>query len=218
MRILIVEDQRLLADAVAEGLRREAMAVDVAYDGEEASERLGVNDYDVVVLDRDLPGVSGDDLCRSLVSANSPTRVLMLTAAAAVNQRVAGLSLGADDYLGKPFDFTELVARVRALGRRTQQPLSPVLRRGDVQLDPNRREVLRGGRYVRLSRKEFAVLEELLRATGGVVTTERLLEKAWDEHVNPFTNAVRVTMVSLRRKLGEPPVVETVHGVGYRVP
>lgn len=218
MRILIVEDQRVLADAIAEGLRREAMAVDVVYDGGDAGERLHVNDYDVVVLDRDLPGVSGDELCRSLVAAHSPTRVLMLTAASAVNQRVAGLSLGADDYLGKPFDFSELVARIRALGRRTQQPLSPVLRRAGIQLDPGRREVLRDGRYIQLSRKEFAVLEELLRATGGVVTTERLLEKAWDEHVNPFTNAVRVTMVSLRRKLGDPPVVETVHGVGYRVP
>jgi DNA-binding response OmpR family regulator len=218
VRILIVEDQRILADAIAEGLRREAMAVDVVYDGDDASERLAVNDYDVVVLDRDLPGISGDELCRSLVRANSPTRVLMLTAAAAVSQRVAGLSLGADDYLGKPFDFTELVARVRALGRRSREPLSPVLSRSGIQLDPNRREVLRDSRYIRLSRKEFAVLEELLRATGGVVTTEKLLEKAWDEHVNPFTNVVRVTMVSLRRKLGDPPVVETVHGVGYRVP
>jgi DNA-binding response OmpR family regulator len=218
VRILIVEDQRILADAIAEGLRREAMAVDVVYDGDDASERLTVNDYDVVVLDRDLPGISGDELCRSLVRANSPTRVLMLTAAAAVSQRVAGLSLGADDYLGKPFDFTELVARVRALGRRSREPLSPVLSRAGIQLDPNRREVLRDSRYIRLSRKEFAVLEELLRATGGVVTTEKLLEKAWDEHVNPFTNVVRVTMVSLRRKLGDPPVVETVHGVGYRLP
>jgi DNA-binding response OmpR family regulator len=218
VRILIVEDQRILADAIAEGLRREAMAVDVVYDGDDASERLTVNDYDVVVLDRDLPGISGDELCRSLVRANSLTRVLMLTAAAAVSQRVAGLSLGADDYLGKPFDFTELVARVRALGRRSREPLSPVLSRSGIQLDPDRREVLRDSRYIRLSRKEFAVLEELLRATGGVVTTEKLLEKAWDEHVNPFTNVVRVTMVSLRRKLGDPPVVETVHGVGYRVP
>jgi DNA-binding response OmpR family regulator len=218
VRILIVEDQRLLADAIAEGLRREAMAVDVVYDGDDASQRLAVNDYDVVVLDRDLPGMSGDELCRSLVRSSSPTRVLMLTAAAAVSQRVAGLSLGADDYLGKPFDFTELVARIRALGRRSREPLSPVLSRAGIQLDPNRREVLRDDQYIRLSRKEFAVLEELLRATGGVVTTEKLLEKAWDEHVNPFTNVVRVTMVSLRRKLGDPPVVETVHGVGYRVP
>jgi DNA-binding response OmpR family regulator len=215
---LIVEDQRILADAIAEGLRREAMAVDVVYDGDDASQRLAVNDYDVVVLDRDLPGMSGDELCRSLVRSSSPTRVLMLTAAAAVSQRVAGLSLGADDYLGKPFDFTELVARIRALGRRSREPLSPVLSRAGIQLDPNRREVLRDDQYIRLSRKEFAVLEELLRATGGVVTTERLLEKAWDEHVNPFTNVVRVTMVSLRRKLGDPPVVETVHGVGYRLP
>jgi DNA-binding response OmpR family regulator len=218
VRILIVEDQRILADAIAEGLRREAMAVDVVYDGDDASQRLAVNDYDVVVLDRDLPGMSGDELCRSLVRSSSPTRVLMLTAAAAVSQRVAGLSLGADDYLGKPFDFTELVARIRALGRRSREPLSPVLSRAGIQLDPNRREVLRDDQYIRLSRKEFAVLEELLRATGGVVTTEKLLEKAWDEHVNPFTNVVRVTMVSLRRKLGDPPVVETVHGVGYRVP
>jgi DNA-binding response OmpR family regulator len=218
MRVLIVEDQRLLADAIAEGLRREAMAVDVAYDGPAGSERLAVNDYDVAVLDRDLPGVSGDELCRALAETGSTTRVLMLTAAAAVRDRVAGLSLGADDYLGKPFDFSELVARIRALARRTAQPLSPVLDRAGIRLDPARREVHRDDRYLRLSRKEFAVLEELLRASGGVVSTERLLEKAWDEQVNPFTNVVRVIMVSLRRKLGEPPVVETVHGVGYRIP
>lgn len=218
MRILIAEDQRILADAIAEGLRREAMAVDVVYDGADALERLTVNEYDVAVLDRDLPSVSGDDVCRSMVAASSWTRVLMLTASTTVRDRVAGLTIGADDYLGKPFDFSELVARIRALARRAQPAQSPVLSRTGVRLDPSRRDVHRDDRYISLTRKEFAVLEELLRADGAVVSTERLLEKAWDEHVNPFTNVIRVTMVGLRRKLGDPPVIETVHGVGYRMP
>ncbi|MGI5216060.1 response regulator transcription factor [Plantactinospora sp. CA-290183] len=218
MRVLIVEDHRVLADTIAEGLRHEAMAVDVVYDGAAATERVAVNEYDVLVLDRDLPGVHGDDVCRTVAGSGSGTRVLMLTASSAVPDRVAGLTLGADDYLSKPFDFTELVARIRALARRSTPPLAPVLSRAGIQLDPHRREVRRGDAEIRLSRKEFAVLEELLRAGGAVVSAERLLEKAWDENVNPLTNVIRVTMVSLRRKLGDPPVVETVHGVGYRVP
>ncbi len=217
VRILVAEDECLLADAIAEGLRRASLAVDVAYDGDAALERLGVTEYDVLVLDRDLPLVPGDEVCRALVEAGSLTRVLMLTAATAVTDRVAGLDLGADDYLGKPFAFAELVARVRALARRARPAAPPVLERAGLRLDPNRREVHRDGRYVALSRKEFAVLEELLRAEGGVVSAEWLLEKAWDEHIDPFTNAVRVTVMTLRRKLGDPPVVETVAGVGYQI-
>jgi DNA-binding response OmpR family regulator len=218
MRVLVVEDEQLLADAVAEGLRRESFAVDVAYDGEGALQRLGVNEYDVLVLDRDLPAVDGDEVCRHVSSTLPETRILMLTAAAAVAERVAGLSLGADDYLGKPFAFTELVARVRALGRRSRAATPPVLERGDLRLDPSRREVFRGGHYVGLTRKEFAVLEELLRAGGAVVSAEQLLERAWDEHVDPFTNVLRVAVMTLRRKLGDPPVIETVAGVGYQIP
>jgi DNA-binding response OmpR family regulator len=206
-----------LANAVAEGLRREAMAVDVALDGDVAEERIATNDYDVVVLDRDLPGVPGDELCKALVAAGT-ARVLMLTAAADVPDRVAGLTLGADDYLTKPFAFAELIARVRALARRPRELIPPVLSRADVRLDPHRREVFRDGLYVRLTRKEFGVLEELLRADGGAVSTERLLEKVWDEHTDPFSNVVRVTVMTLRRKLGEPPLVQTVPGVGYQVP
>ena len=218
MRILVVEDEPLLADAVARWLRGDAHAVDVVHDGGAALERIGVHDYDVVVLDRDLPVVHGDDVCRELVTSGSSTRVLMLTAASAVGDRVAGLTLGADDYLSKPFAFPELAARVVTLGRRTPAPAQPILRRGDIRLDPLRREVYRDGRYVPLSRKEFAVLAELLRADGRPVSAEQLLEKAWDEHTDPFTNAVRMTILKLRRKLGDPPVVETEPGVGYRIP
>jgi DNA-binding response OmpR family regulator len=217
MRVLVVEDETLLADAIAEWLRREAFAVDVVYDGVAATERIGVNDYDVVVLDRDLPGVPGDDLCRAVVETGAQTRVLMLTAAAAVRDRVAGLALGADDYLPKPFAFVELSARVHALVRRTRPACPPVLARAGIVLDPARRQVHRGDAYVPLSRKEFAVLAELMRAEGAVVSAEDLLEKAWDEHIDPFTNVVRVTVMKLRRKLGDPPVVETVPGVGYRI-
>jgi DNA-binding response OmpR family regulator len=218
MRVLVVEDERLLADAVAEGLRRESFAVDVAYDGDGALRRLGVNEYDVLVLDRDLPAVGGDEVCRHVSATLPDTRILMLTAASAVAERVAGLSLGADDYLAKPFAFAELVARVRALGRRSRAAAPPVLERGGLRLDPNRREVFRGGHYVGLTRKEFAVLEELLRAGGAVVSAEQLLERAWDEHIDPFTNVLRVTVMTLRRKLGDPPVIETVAGVGYQIP
>jgi DNA-binding response OmpR family regulator len=217
VRILVVEDERLMADAIADGLRRESFAVDVAYDGDAALERLGVNDYDVVVLDRDLPVISGDEVCRALVESGAHTRVLMLTASTTVRDRVGGLDLGADDYLGKPFDFTELVARVRALARRSRPPAPPVLRRAGLRLDPNRREVYRDDKYVAMTRKEFAVLDELLRADGAVVSAEQLLEKAWDEHTDPFTNVVRVTVMTLRRKLGDPPVIETVPGVGYQI-
>jgi DNA-binding response OmpR family regulator len=218
MRILVVEDEALLADAVAEWLRGDAHAVDVVYDGAAALERIGVNDYDVVVLDRDLPLVHGDQVCRALVAGGSPVRVLMLTAAGEIDQRVAGLALGADDYLPKPFAFAELAARVLALGRRARPAAPPVLQRGGIRLDPHRREVYRNGRYVPLSRKEFAVLAELLRADGAAVSAEQLLEKAWDEHADPFTHAVRMTVLKLRRKLGDPPVVLTDAGVGYRIP
>jgi DNA-binding response OmpR family regulator len=217
MRVLVVEDERVLADAIATGLRREALAVDVAYDGAGALERTTVNDYDVVVLDRDLPKVHGDEVCRQLVDRRYAARIIMLTAAGELEDRVEGLSIGADDYLAKPFAFKELIARVRALGRRAAAPLPPVLERSGVALDPARREVSRDGRPIELTRKEFAVLEVLLSAEGAVVSSEHLLEKAWDEHIDPFTNVVRVTMMTLRKKLGDPPVIETVPGVGYRL-
>jgi DNA-binding response OmpR family regulator len=217
VRVLVVEDERVLADAIATGLRRETLAVDVAYDGAGALERAGVNDYDVIVLDRDLPKVHGDDVCKQLVSQRYPARIIMLTAAGELDDRVEGLSIGADDYLAKPFAFAELIARVRALGRRAAAPLPPVLERAGITLDPARREVARDGRPVELTRKEFAVLEVLLSADGAVVSSEHLLEKAWDEHIDPFTNVVRVTMMTLRKKLGDPPVIETVPGVGYRL-
>jgi DNA-binding response OmpR family regulator len=218
MRILVVEDEPLLAGAVAEWLRGDAHAVDVAHDGGAALERIGVHDYDVVVLDRDLPVVHGDRVCRELVNGGSGARVLMLTAAADIDDRVAGLALGADDYLPKPFAFQELSARVQALGRRSRPAAPPVLQRAGIRLDPHRREVFRDGRYVPLSPKEFAVLSELLRADGAAVSAEHLLEKAWDEHTDPFTHTVRMTILKLRRKLGDPPVVLTEPGVGYRIP
>jgi DNA-binding response OmpR family regulator len=212
-----VEDERQLADSIAEGLRLHAMAVDVAYDGAAGLERASVNDYDVLVLDRDLPLMSGDEVCATLVRSESQARILMLTAATAVAQRVAGLGLGADDYLIKPFAFAELVARVQALARRARPAVPPVLERAGIRLDGHRRTVTRGGRQLDLSRKEFAVLEELMRADGGVVSAEQLLEKAWDDQIDPFSNVVRFTMMMVRRKLGDPPVIETVQGVGYRL-
>ena len=218
MRVLVVEDERLLADSIAEGLRRQAMAVDVAYDGDAALERLAVNDYDVVVLDRDLPIVSGDEVCAAMVDSGIGSRILMLTAATSIPQRVSGLGLGADDYLTKPFAFAELVARIQALGRRARPAAPPVLERAGICLDQHRRTVIRDGLPVGLSRKEFAVLSELLRAEGGVVSAEHLLEKGWDEHTDPFTGVVRFTIMMLRRKLGDPPVIETVPGTGYRIP
>jgi DNA-binding response OmpR family regulator len=215
--VLVAEDEIMLADAIAEWLRRDAFAVDVVNDGDAALERLGTNAYDVLVLDRDLPVVHGDDVCRAVVDSGSGTRVLMLTAAAAVLDRVAGLRLGADDYLIKPFAMVELSARVQVLVRRGH-PLPPKLARAGVVLDPARREVYRDERYVSLSRKEFAVLAELLRADGSVLSAEDLLERAWDEHTDPFTAVVRVTMMKLRRKLGDPPLIQTVPGVGYQIP
>ena len=218
MRVLVVEDERLLADTITAGLRKHTMAVDVAYDGDAALERLAVNDYDVIVLDRDLPLVSGDEVCRTLVESGAQTRILMLTAATAVKERVAGLGLGADDYLTKPFAFAELSARIHALGRRARPAAPPVLERAGIRLDPHLRTVTRDGEHIPLSRKEFAVLAELLRADGGAVSAEQLLEKAWDEHIDPFTGVVRFTIMMLRRKLGQPPVIETVPGAGYRIP
>ncbi|MFB9681511.1 response regulator transcription factor [Streptosporangium vulgare] len=217
MRVLIAEDERVLADIVATGLRRETMAVDVVYDGDAALERAAVNDYDVIVLDRDLPVLHGDEVCRRLVAGRVPARIIMLTAAGDLGSKVEGLSIGADDYLTKPFDFPELVARLRALARRSPQSVPPVLSRAGITLDPGRREVFRDGRYVALSPKEFAVLEILMRADGGLVSAEDLLEKAWDENISYFTNSVRVTVMTLRKKLGSPPVVETVTGSGYRL-
>jgi DNA-binding response OmpR family regulator len=218
MRVLVAEDERLLADAIAELLRREEFAVDVAYDGDAALERLGLIEYDVVVLDRNLPVVHGDEICRAIVDSGVETRVLMVTAAAAVRERVAGLAIGADDYLIKPFAFVELAARVHALARRCRPAPPPVLERAGLRLDPVRHEAYRDGRSLALTRKERAVLSELIRAGGAVVSHERLLEKVWDGQVDPFTNAVRVTMMKLRRKLGDPPLVETVPGAGYRLP
>jgi DNA-binding response OmpR family regulator len=218
VRVLVVEDEKLLADTIVSGLRRQAMAVDVAYDGEAALERVAVNDYDVVVLDRDLPVVSGDEVCTVLVEAGASTRILMLTAATAVPERVAGLGLGADDYLTKPFAFAELTARIQALGRRARPAAPPLLERAGICLDLHRRTVTRDGRLVELSRKEFAVLAELLRAQGGVVSAEQLLEKAWDEHADPFTGVVRFTIMMVRRKLDDPPIIDTIPGVGYQIP
>jgi DNA-binding response OmpR family regulator len=217
MRVLIVEDEIVMAEAIAEGLRFQALAVDTVYDGDAALQRLAVNEYDVLVLDRDLPRVHGDDVCRAVVQEQPGVRILMLTASGDLTDRVHGLGLGADDYLAKPFAFAELVARVRALGRRARPAAPPVLERAGLRLDTTHREVFRDGRVVGVSRKEFAVLEELLRADGAVVSTEQLLERAWDEHTDPFTNAVRVTVMTLRRKLGPPWVVETITGVGYQI-
>ncbi|GAB3499615.1 response regulator transcription factor [Nocardiopsis coralliicola] len=217
MRVLVVEDEQVLADTIAVGLRRESMAVDVVYDGDSALERADVNDYDVVVLDRDLPGVHGDDVARSLVERAYAGRILMLTASSQLEDRVEGLTLGADDYMAKPFAFAELIARVRALARRAAPPLPPVLNRSGITLDPANHTVERDGRSVPLTPKEFAVLEVLMRANGTVVSAEGLLEKAWDENADPFTNVVRVTVMTLRKKLGDPPVVHTVPGAGYRL-
>jgi two-component system, OmpR family, response regulator VanR len=217
VRVLLAEDERRVADAVARGLRREGMAVDVAYDGATALDKARLTPYDVVVLDRDLPELHGDDVCRTLRSEEPDSRVLMLTAANGVNDLVDGLSLGADDYMPKPFAFAELVARVRALARRSGTALPPTLRSSDVELDPARHTVTRAGRPIELTPKEFAVLEALLAADGAVVSNDELVERVWDENADPFTNSVRMTVLRLRRKLGDPPLVETVKGAGYRV-
>jgi DNA-binding response OmpR family regulator len=212
-----VEDEHNLADAIARGLRRQGMAVDVAYDGPSGHEMAFVTRYDVIVLDRDLPGLSGDEICADLVASGALTRVLMLTASGSVADRVEGLQIGADDYLPKPFAFDELIARVRALGRRATPPAPPVLTVGDLVLDQARRVATRDGRPLDLTRKELGLLEELLKARGGVVSSEELLERVWDANADPFTTTVRVTMMTLRKKLGDPPLIETVVGSGYRM-
>jgi DNA-binding response OmpR family regulator len=217
MRVLVVEDFEPMARAIGTGLRREGMAVDVVHDGHRALEHLAVTRYDVVLLDRDLPGVPGDEICRRLAAGRVASRILMLTAAGSLTDRVSGLDLGADDYLAKPFDFPELAARVRALGRRAAVPLPPVLRHGDIRLDPAGRTASRAGRRLALSAKEFAVLEYLLAAPGRVVSAEELLERVWDEAADPFTTAVKQTMYRLRVKLGDPPVIHTVREGGYRM-
>jgi DNA-binding response OmpR family regulator len=217
MRVLVAEDFEILARSIGTGLRREGMAVDVALDGDDALEHLATTRYDVVVLDRDLPGVHGDEVCRRIAAAGVGSRVLMLTAASTIRDRVEGLGLGADDYLPKPFDFAELVARIRALARRSAPAVPPVLVAGDLSLDPGRKLAQRGGRRLDLSPKEFAVLECLLAAAGRVVSAEELLERVWDEMADPFTTAVKSTIRRLRAKLGDPPVVGTVREGGYRI-
>ena len=217
MRVLLVEDEERLAATIARGLRREGMAVDVVLDGKSALAKAAVNSYDVVVLDRNLPVVHGDEVCRELVARQSLARILMLTAAGSIQDRVIGLDLGADDYLPKPFALKELVARLRALGRRAVVPLPPVLSVGDLVLDPARHVAERAGRDLGLTKKEFGVLQVLLAAEGRVVSAEELLEKVWDENTDPFTNVVRVTIMTLRRKVGDPPLIQTIAGVGYKI-
>jgi DNA-binding response OmpR family regulator len=218
VRVLLVEDDTELAEAIATGLRREQLAVDIALDGISGLERALFTAYDVIVLDRDLPGRPGDEVCAELMAAGCRGRVLMLTAAATIEDRVGGLSLGADDYLTKPFAFAELVARIRALFRRAQPAVPPVLTSGDVLVDPARRAARRGELVLDLGPKEFGVLELLMSSQGRVVSAQELLERVWDEMADPFSSAVKVTMSRLRRKLGEPPVIETVAQAGYRVP
>ncbi|VXA91809.1 response regulator transcription factor [Frigoribacterium sp. 9N] len=217
MRVLVAEDEVYLAEAVQSVLERHAMAVDVVHDGDAALEAIALNDYDVVLLDRDLPGTHGDEVCAVVAAAGDGPGIVMLTAAGRTRDKVDGFELGADDYLAKPFEFPELIARMRSLARRPRRSRPPVTVRGDLRYDAFRREVYRDGRYVRLTRKEFAVLGVLLEADGGVVSAERLLEKAWDENADPFTNSVRVTISNLRRRLGEPWVIHTVPGSGYRI-
>lgn len=216
MRVLIVEDDPYMADAIRAGLRREAMAADVAHTGEDALDLIAGGEYEIVVLDRDLPGIHGDDVCRVIVAERPHMRVLMLTAARTLGDRVAGFEIGADDYLPKPFEFPELVARLRALERRTQPARPPILASHGVRLDPFRREVYRDGRLIRLAPKEFAVLHTLMSAEGGVLSAEGLLERAWDANADPFTNTIRVTISNLRKRLGSPWIISTVPGVGYR--
>ena len=218
MRVLLVEDHAKLALTLANGLRREGMAVDVVFDGHDALTHTAAAPYDVVVLDRDIPGVHGDEVCRRLVARGSASRILMLTAARSVADRVEGLGLGADDYLPKPFDFTELVARIRALGRRSHPALPPTLTCGDLRLDSGRHVAARTERQLDLSPKEFAVLELLLGAGGAVVSQEEIFERVWDESLDPFSQAVKTTVSRLRAKLGEPPLIETVAKSGYRIP
>jgi DNA-binding response OmpR family regulator len=217
MKVLVVEDEAPLADAIARGLRREGIAVDTAPDGDLALEKAAMTPYDVIVLDRDLPRIHGDAVCETLRAGGSASRILMLTASGTIEDRVSGLNLGADDYLPKPFAFVELMARVRALGRRQAVAPNLVLERGSLRVDAARHDVLRDGQPIPLTPKELAVLEALLIAQGAVVSPETLLDKVWDDQVDPFTNVVRVTIMTLRKKLGPPPVIETVIGAGYRV-
>lgn len=217
MRVLVVEDELYLAEAVQAGLRLEAIAADIVGDGDSALERLSVNSYDVVVLDRDIPGTHGDDVCRVIVGRGWGCRVLMLTAASRLREKVTGFEVGADDYLTKPFELQELVVRIRSLARRPKAGRPPVLEYAGIRLDPFRREVYRSGHHISLTRKQFAVLEILMTARGGVVSAESLLESAWDENADPFTNAVRITISTLRKRLGGPPAILTVPGVGYRL-
>jgi DNA-binding response OmpR family regulator len=217
VRVLVVEDVPRFANRIAEGLRDQGMAVDVAYDGHEAAAKLDLHPYDVVLLDRDLPGIHGDTLCQMITASADPSMILMLTAAGTPPDRVAGLALGADDYLPKPFHFPELVLRIRALARRKPTAPPRTLRAGGLELDPLTGTVTREGHTIDLSAKERAVLEALLRATPGALSAERLLEQVWDENVDPFTNTVKVTIARLRRKLGEPDLIHTTPGVGYRI-
>jgi len=217
MRVLLVEDEPLMAEAIRDGLRLEAIAADIAGDGDTALELLEVNSYDIAVLDRDIPGPSGDDVAASIVAGGSGMPILMLTAADRLDDLESGFGIGADDYLTKPFDLRELVLRIRALDRRRSHSRPPVREIAGLRLDPFRREVFRDGRYVALTRKQFAVLEVLVSAEGGVISAEELLERAWDENADPFTNAVRITVSALRKRLGEPWVIATVPGVGYRI-
>ncbi len=217
MRVLIVEDEPLLAVAIRDGLRLEAIAADIAGDGDTALELLGTITYDIAVLDRDIPGPSGDEVAERIVASGSGMPILMLTAADRLDDKATGFELGADDYLTKPFDLRELVLRLRALDRRRAHNRPPVSEIAGLRLDPFRREVYRDGRYVALTRKQFAVLEVLVGAGGGVISAEELLERAWDENADPFTNAVRITVSSLRKRLGEPGLIATVPGVGYRI-
>src|SRR6478672_95290 len=217
LRVLIAEDEPYMAEAIRDGLRLEAIAADIAGDGETALELLDVNAYDIAILDRDLPGRSGDEVARHIVASGSGMPILMLTAADRLDDKATGFELGADDYLTKPFELRELVMRLRALDRRRAHARPPVREIAGLRLDPFRREVYRDGRYVALTRKQFAVLEVLVEAEGGVVSAEELLERAWDEHADPFTNAVRITVSALRKRLGEPWVIATVAGSGYRI-
>jgi DNA-binding response OmpR family regulator len=217
VRILVVEDVRRLADDIAEGLRDEAMAVDVAYDGLEAAAKLDLNRYDVVILDRDLPGLHGDTICRIITGSDDPAMILMLTAADTPHDRVTGLRLGADDYLPKPFSFDELVLRTRGLARRKPTAQPRILRAASLELDPLHRTVTRDGHHCDLSAKEFAVLEALMKAAPAALSAEDLLEQAWDEHTDPFTRTVSVTIARLRRKLGDPDIIQTLPTIGYRI-
>lgn len=217
MRVLIVEDEPYLAGAIRDGLRLEAIAADIAGDGDTALELLGINVYDIAIIDRDIPGPSGDEVAKSIVASACRVPILMLTAAARLDDKASGFEIGADDYLTKPFEFRELVLRLRALDRRRARNRPPVREIAGLRVDPFRREVYRDGRYIALTRKQFAVLEVLVAAEGGVVSAEELLERAWDENADPFTNAVRITVSALRKRLGQPWLIDTVLGVGYRI-